>query len=356
MGEQGEFEKYMAENKMNREELSANIKSLKKQTNDSKAEILTLTQSLEDVTKLNADATEQINKLNAQMGISESERLEHQQTIELQSEEIKKLTDLFQDEIVKEMDVLTQSKFAELNQKINEQYLQQHELKLDTLKQQMSKLNVSLKTKEKKMAQEVNAFTDSLKNEMENLKTQLKAAQESGGGKDTELEAKYSAMEIELSSIQNKNAKLEKSINILKKKAERFQKQVKKLKDEKKKKTNAKANNDDENENEQPHLRRSSRKKQRTAFKALDDNKSPKKASSDEDSDVKPTHRYMLRSSSKKRKRSREMVDRDNQSRGATALRNKIRKNQEDKTKQNLDKLLLNSVEPTKKRRKMTNS
>merc|ERR1712129_52102 len=120
----------------------------------------------------------------------------HQQTIELQSEEIKKLTDLFQDEIVKEMDVLTQSKFAELNQKINEQYLQQHELRLDTLKQQMSKLNVSLKTKEEKMTQEVNAFTDSLKKEMEDLKTQLKAAQESGGGKDTELEAKYSAMEI----------------------------------------------------------------------------------------------------------------------------------------------------------------
>merc|ERR1739842_278977 len=96
--------------------------------------------------------------------------------------------------------------------------------------------------------------------------------------------------------------------------------------------------------------------KQRTAFKALDDNRSPKKASSDEDSDVKPAHRYNLRSSSKKRKRSREILDRNDQSRGATALRNKIRKNQEDKTKQNLDKLLLNSVEPTKKRRKMTNS
>merc|ERR1712207_138746 len=131
-------------------------------------------------------------------------------------------------------------------------------------------------------------------------------------------------MEIELSSIQNQNGKLTKSINILKKKVERFQKQTKKLKEENKAlkaKKNASDENNENNTNDVQPLRRSSRKT-RAAFKPLSGNK---KISSDEDSDIvsKPTHRYQLRSSSKKRKRSREVIERGNHSQKSSALRNK---------------------------------
>merc|ERR1712083_61305 len=167
-----------------------------------------------------------------------------------------------------------------------------------------------------------------------------------GDGKIKEMAAKYDAMEIELSSIQNKNGKLNKSINILKKKVERFQKQTKKLKEENKElKQKKKANaENEENENDPQPVRRSSRKKTRAAFKPLSGNK---KISSDEDSDIvtKPTHRYQLRSSSKKRKRSREIMERENNGSKASALRNKIQQ----KKKKKVDDLLLNSVEPTKK-------
>merc|ERR1712228_1006239 len=344
-----DFEKYMAENEMAKQELNANINSLNKQNNNQKTEILALTQSLDDSNKLNEDATEQINKLNAQIGIAQSEQSENQQKINSLNEKIKNLHALFQDEMKKEMESLTQSKFIDLNQKINDEYLQKHEAQINGLKENIIKLQTGLQKKE-------NASATLLQNEMKDLKIKLKENQESNN-KIKEMSEKYDAMEIELSSIQNKNGKLNKSINILKKKVERFQKQTKKLKDENKALKEKKKETNDENvknENEQQPVRRSSRKT-RAAFKPLSSNKVTKrnKISSDEDSDVvsKPTHRYQLRSSSKKRKRSRDVMERENRAERSSVLRNKKKRNK----KQNVDEILLNSVEPTKKRRK-TNS
>jgi len=336
----------MAENEMLKQELNANINSLNKSNNDQKTEILALTQSLDDVNKLNDDATEQINKLNAQIGIAESVRTENEQKIDSLNEKMKNLHTLFQDEI----NNLSQTKFIDLNQQINDKYLQQHEAQINGLKENIIKIKKCLNEKEKE-----NETTKVLQNEMNDLKIKLKETEESDN-KIKEMSAKYDAMEIELSSIQNKNGKLNKSINILKKKVERFQKQTKKLKDENKalKEKKKEINDENKNETDHEHVRRSSRKT-RAAFKPLSSNKVTKrnKISSDEDSDVvnKPTHRYQLRSSSKKRKRSRDVMERENRTDKSSVLRSKKKQNK----KQNVDEMLLNSVEPTKKRRK-TNS
>eukprot|EP01083_Nonionella_stella_P086429 240127_1 len=134
-----------------------------------------------------------------------------------------------------------------------------------------------------------------------------------------------------------KNKKLNKSIDMLKKKVERAQSQNKKLKQQM---------SDLKQENNNENNPRSSRKT-RGALQPLNNNAklgANDDQSEDEDSDVvKPKHRYMLRSSSKKRrKRGRDSMEREDENKKTSILRNR-RGNDENGE---------SSVEPTRKRRK----
>merc|ERR1712130_429311 len=119
------------------------------------------------------------------------------------------------------------------------------------------------------------------------------------------------------------------------KKIERHQNQIKKLKENNKKKK-------DENTkpSESTHsVLCSSRNKTRNTLQPIDNNQS----TNDEDSDVgKPTHKYMLRSASKNRKRGRDLIEKENESKKTSILRNKKNANQQ--------KQVLQSVEPNRKR------